>query len=921
MRRLLGRGICVVAVAVAANLAAPALAAAGGGCPAGSPTYAGDVTSPREAIPQFAERKASVEELYSYFELVDSQSDRVTVGEYATSGRGAPLIYALTGDADDVANPGPIVAANRALRDPRVTDSAEAATLADESKAIVWYTANVHGDEPSGAEAAASILHDIADRTDCEAQRLRDELLVGIIPVQNPDGRVRGFRTNRYYFDMNRDWFARTQPETDGKMDLLADYPPVLFVDAHEMGGRRYFFPPNADPIHHEISSEAVSWINDIYGAALQDEFDSRRDPSDPPPVSWDYFNYSIYDLFYMGYGDTVPSTAFTAAGMTFEKGSSDPYPRKEREQRVAGWTSLQQAAIEKDRILGELYDANVDALAQGEAGELEPNEVVQPENEVRFEVPDRTIRNYFIPGDAHYSDVANLLDRLLSTGVEVHRLTAPLEVSDFTRYGRDAGPETLPAGTYWVPMAQPQKHWIEALLGEESYVPFPYFYDVTAWSNPLLMNLEDAGFSAAEVDPAASPVTEPPAGEVEPGASSHYTWEGDTGKAVAAAIWLVRKGATVERLLEAEGGLGEGAFVAPATDAAKLAAAAEKFTLRISPGGPGPMPEGEPVEDRRLALVSNAGESRGHFRYMLKEVWRMPFDSLEGTKIKRGALENRDVGTLLVTGTAVLQLDKAAKQVRSFVRDGGVFIGWNRFGATGGTAWAVENGLTSARFKRAPGLQVPGSMFRIDLDDSSPLTLAAPDFAYQFNLGEDILKPTTTGTNVATYPESEPDWFVSGFARGTGPVRGSSALVDEELGDGRVVLFSGEPNYRAFTEGTQHLIANALAYPRSEFNSAARDVSSPAAATAVAAAQLSVPPAIGPGQPLRLEVPAEQGARALEVVRGLGVVGVTLATAGDSAILSIPNPRELDLRELEYGPEVLPALEAAGIEVLSGVL
>ena len=32
-------------------------------------------------------------------------------------------------------------------------------------------------------------------------------------------------RDNVYGFDMNRDWFARTQPETDGKLDLLSRSP------------------------------------------------------------------------------------------------------------------------------------------------------------------------------------------------------------------------------------------------------------------------------------------------------------------------------------------------------------------------------------------------------------------------------------------------------------------------------------------------------------------------------------------------------------------------------------------------------------------------------------------------------------------------------------------------------------------------
>ena len=38
--------------------------------------------------------------------------------------------------------------------------------------------------------------------------------------------------------------------------------------------------------------------------------------------------------------------------------------------------------------------------------------------------------------------------------------------------------------------MAQAQKHWVQAMLNEDTYTPFPYFYDVTGWSNPLLFNL-----------------------------------------------------------------------------------------------------------------------------------------------------------------------------------------------------------------------------------------------------------------------------------------------------------------------------------------------------------------------------------------------------------------------------------------------
>ena len=77
--------------------------------------------------------------------------------------------------------------------------------------------------------------------------------------------------------------------------------------------------------------------------------------------------------------------------------------------------------------------------------------------------------------------------------------------VPDYKAYGRAPRAARLPAGTYWVPMAQAQKHWVQAMLNEDTYTPFPYFYDVTGWSNPLLFNL-GGGSSGAVLDPARGP-------------------------------------------------------------------------------------------------------------------------------------------------------------------------------------------------------------------------------------------------------------------------------------------------------------------------------------------------------------------------------------------------------------------------------
>ena len=362
-----------LAVGAAAMLVGAAPAAAQECDPFTPPSFRGEVPSAQQVIGiNLGDRDVTTEESDRYLLAVDGASSRVTSGIAATSVQGRPLRYAIVGRPERVTSIG--LAAVRAsaakLMDPRTSDR-DAARIAASDPAILWIAANVHGGEESGTDASLRVLYELADRSDCAAQRILDQAVVVILPIQNPDGREADSRRNANGFDMNRDWFARTQPETDGKVELLRRYPGVLFIDAHEFGGTNdYFFPPNADPTYHEIADPAVDWINDIYGAAMQDEFDERGIP---------YFNYDTYDLFYAGYGDTVPANGFGAAGMTFEKANGDPAPQRVLEQYITQWTSLSAAAINKARILREWHGEWVEAVRQGEAGELEPNRTYEP--------------------------------------------------------------------------------------------------------------------------------------------------------------------------------------------------------------------------------------------------------------------------------------------------------------------------------------------------------------------------------------------------------------------------------------------------------------------------------------------------------------------------------------------------------------
>ena len=880
-----------------------------------TPTYDGSITSPSDAIAGWPLRRATADELLSYTSLVGDESARVRVGQFATSWNGTPLLYALVGTEANVERAEEIAAAQRALRDPRTVKPSVANQVIEDSPAIVWYAGNVHGNETSGADAAIQILYELAARSDCEVKDVLDELVVGIIPTQNPDGRDAASRTNAYGFDMNRDWFARTQPEINGIVNLLNAYPPVMYIDAHEMGTPGFFFPPNDDPIHHEITDEALHWINDIYSPAIKDAFEERRATE---PIHWDYFNYETYDLFYMGYGDTAPTTAFTAAGMTFEKGIADPDDQRQEEQFVAGWASILAAAANKDAILRQYHQAHQQALAEGRQGQLQPNHVVVPGNELRTQVPDLRIRHYFIRRGTAQPEVLHLLQRLMDLDVEIYRLRKKFRARGLQAYGRDPARARLPKGTFWIPMAQPQKHWIQALLGEDPYGALVYFYDVSAWSNPLLMDL-DASFTGSKRKPKAKLLKNPPGGRVLRGKRARSYWfAGDTARAVAAALELERAGVDVDRLAAGTRKLPGGAFVVPRGNIELLRRVAGAYNLFLR-GRRGGTPAGDAFRQPKVALYSpgSGGESLNHLRYTLDQVWHLPYTPLNGSQIAAGQLSSGGYDVLIVPGVTTGDLDPAEAQVKAWVEEGGIYVGTAR-GGTGGTDYAITHGMTSSSQGDSADF-VPGTLFRMTVPGGSPVTAGSDGLTYWYNLEEPALEPSTTGLNPVTYPAAEPEFWLSGYAENADVYQGTSGLVEETMGQGRVILFSGEPNYRAYTEGPAFFLANAIAYPDPSAAPRTTDVSSPDAEDDVADARRdSVAAPASP--PITFRVTQADVAGALRVLRRFTETTTVEATPR-GAYLRIPNPRDLDVEEHPFAFRLLPALERAGVRVLAARL
>jgi hypothetical protein len=446
--------------------------------------------------------------LMKYMEaLASAAPNQVKIFEYARSWEGRKLIYAAVGSEENIRRLEAVRAGMQKLADPRRTSAAEARALIQSLPAVVWLGYGVHGNEISSPDAALlTAYHLLASRNDPMVNEILSKTVVLIDPTQNPDGRDRfvhnfeiaeglepdpsplsaehnepwpGGRTNHYYFDMNRDWFAMTQPETRGRMRMMLEWYPLVAVDLHEMGSDlTYFFSPDADPYNPHLARDQRE-SQQLFGRNNAKWFDR---------FGFSYFTREVYDAFYPGYGASWPSY-YGGVAMTYEQASvrglvvrrSDETTMHFRDSVkhhfVASLSTVEAAALNREKLLDDFYRYRRSAIEEG-AGEK--------------------IKAYILPRRGDTSAVDKLANLLHEQGVEVRRAA-----SGFRACGGE-----YPSGSYVIQLAQPAKRLIRALLDtnvpmEEEFIKeqerrrrkklSDQIYDVTAWSLPLMYNVESA--------------------------------------------------------------------------------------------------------------------------------------------------------------------------------------------------------------------------------------------------------------------------------------------------------------------------------------------------------------------------------------------------------------------------------------------
>ena len=172
------------------------------------------------------------------------------------------------------------------------------------------------------------------------------------------------------------------------------------------------------------------------------------------------------------------------------------------------------------------------------------------------------------------------------------------------------------------------------------------------------------------------------------------------------------------------------------------------------------------------------------------------------------------------------------------------------------------------------------------------------------------------SGDAVVRYPStSSPDFATAGKAKRMSMLTGASVVSDESFGKGRVISFSIDPNFRAWTLGTDRMLWNAITGPNPRSTQAS--LSARERVAAVKAAKRAERRHLEVGNAIRIAVSEAEAAAAMSAIRSIGLQPIQSRLGDSSRLIVVPNVENLGLEESRQLSLVLPRLKRAGVTVL----
>jgi hypothetical protein len=768
---------------------------------------------------------ADYEQMTRYFQALAQASPRVKLQQIGKSGYGRDMFIAIISSEDNITNLDRYRSIVKQLASGTI-DENTAHDLAHQGKAIVWIDGGLHATEVAGAQQSPLIAYRVASEESEEMRRIRNDVILVLCPVINPDGLdivahwyAKNYNTpyetaptielwNRYVgHDNNRDWYSFNQVESRNVAPLLyRDYLPQIIYNQHQTAPypARIIVPPYDDPMNPNIPPEVMRGVN-LVGSAMAFRFENEHKSGVVSHMSFDtwwnggmrtapYFHNMVGILtetagFLAGYA-SPGYAAPTSLPKSFPNGVSarepstfypDPWKggwwrlRDSVDYMVTGdMAVLDIASRRKDQWLFDFWRMNHEQIELGKKGGPFA---------------------YVVPTQQHDpTAMGDMLFSLQTGGVQVEEASAA-----FTAEGRE-----FPSGTVVLRAAQPFRPFIIDLMEPQHYPdlrvspggPPKRPYDMTGWTLPLQMGVDVVRIDQPE-QIASKPLTvtepqhrlNPPAGEQLGRIGLYVSWVANMD--AGWTQWLLdRYGIPYDVLHDADLRRGRlhGKY-----DAIVLPDQSPNSILHgWQPGAP---PSGPFASEFGRSLPP---EQRPEYSGGV---------GLEGALALKQFVE--DGGQLVAMGSAS---DFAIQQ----------------FGLPARNLLA---GVSSSSFYG------PGSLLRIDVDPNLPETRGMQPNSVAFFVDSDAFqlwdprppagplryeaddKPKADplqqlgdhdGIRVlATYAKSKP--LLSGWLLGEDHITGKVAAASLPLGKGRVVLIGFRCQFRGQSENTYPLLFNSL--------------------------------------------------------------------------------------------------------------
>ena len=830
-------------------------------------------TNPTSDVPTFAESSGHAfgeritvsHQAEAWLHQLDLTSPRLTYQLQGHSWERRPLMLAIITSPENHARLDEIREVAQRLNDPRMTQPT-AEQLARQP-VIVWLGGSIHGFELSGTEGLLMLVEDLVQNDDETTRQILQNTVILLDPILNPDGRdafahhnhqrtggyinalredwandftfweALSFRTGHYFFDTNRDWFAHTQRETRERMPTFLAWRPQVAIDAHEMGPDTefYFDPPN-DPVSPFFPEFATRGF-ELFGDAHARAFDQNN---------VEYTTRQMFNYFYPGY--TTSWTSYQGAvGMLYEQGSSRGLALERsdgtirtlldagRQQYIAAKAAVRAASDNRSQLLRDYAAGARVAVEDGRRG----------------------IRRYYIPAGADPQLTRELAELLQRNGVEVSvtRQSNTLRGLRDER-GRNVGSRAIPAGSLVIEAAQPRNRLIRTLMEPHVQLPQPFldqararvdrgenprFYDITAYSLPLLFNLPAYSSSDAR-GPDTHTWTAPKATSVP---DAGYAWLVDgrqaASVAVAAHMRLTGTRVSIAPVAFSAGGhdYASGTVIIRVDDdqaeaKQRLQALADDYGVEVRGVDTGMASGGLPtvgaaetfsIRAPNVALLGDhpvQALSFGFAWHALDQHYRIPTTVVRTRSIGSTPLEAYTtlVIPMLTAAPELTTLlgESGQDRIKRWVNDGGTLVAIGS-----GADWVLRTlKLGSLRDayedqKDMARVAVPGAFARAVFDSEAWMASGyGADMPMLVNSDRVWLAPegpTSPRQRIVARYAPRDSVRVSGhmWEENLDRLPDSVAVYEERIGRGRVILFAEDPNFRGYFRGADRLFLNAV--------------------------------------------------------------------------------------------------------------